>query len=507
MDILKLYKQILDVAGMTADDEGRISVQLVKSSKVPVLVGSKRLVLPTPEHLRNPDPDHRVVFHPLTESVLRGESEVMRAYREAVSKRLNFIFPYIALHLLQLATSPAQHQNLTPDQTVFMDHLKNVDEGTVDRMKDIVREMVLGDASRSFVHFFLRRNGEVAGEKFLRVGVVSFPFYEELKKIPKPKEPNEIYGVKLRKVDREALISLVEYMVPNITVPEAYNRGTNSSVAPSLVALMQTVVAIGDPINGMLEIFGELIGDQEVLFINGEWEEAFKDLPGLQRAVLLIPSQPGNEGSVNTAQANAVPQVAVPGVQVSKATDVAVAKPLQQQRPLSLAELASGAARPQGAIPQANLQATMHAPPAPVASASVNATHALPPSGPMTPQVIHQPIQQPMTFQPQPAPQMQQLAVGMVPGTMMVVQTPQGPMSVVVQANGQLAPVMQQQQPPPPIHTGRGLDAASFFAANPALAAATGLMQQPTGYGFATQPRDNTPRWARPNQGMGYGGI
>lgn len=311
MDLIEIYKVILANAGMTADDEGFVSMT---DQNEPVLLAGKRLVLPTRAQLAQPNLGNRVMFHPLHESLIRGESDVMTRTRELINARLNISFSYIGLCLLTLATSPAQHVNLTPDQTLFMDNLKDIDADIVEAYGKILEAMSVSQDGKSFMRIFIKRGGEYKGRKVQRLAVVSFPFYEELLKRPASGQPNMIYGVRVKKAHRECLIKLVEYMVPNINVPDHYNSGSDSTVAPTLDAVMQATRKLGGLVNEMCDLFGEsVIPDMASMKYPMDWVEVFDNLPAYQAKINLIPSQPGNEGKLPGAER---PKIEVPGTEL-----------------------------------------------------------------------------------------------------------------------------------------------------------------------------------------------
>ena len=461
MDLIELYKSILAEAGMSSDDDGFVSMQLAKLDKKPVIVKGKRLVLPTHAQLKTGDFQNRVVFHPLAESILRGESDVLTAYREHLNKRLNFILGYTAISLLTLATSPAQHSLLSPDQTIFLSQVKDADEGTLERLIKITEAMMVGDESKSIAHIYVRRNVQLSKRKHLRVGVVSFPLYEELKKTPAPKVPNEVFGVKLRKIDRECLKGLLEYILPSIGTPEEYYSPSDSEVAPTLDALMRTVIKLGDPINGVLGMFGKFIDGAEDLTFTGDWEAAFNDLPALIPKIRMIPPQAGNEG--RAAVAGGAPIVTSAGQ-----------APAPQEAP-------APAPAPVVQVPRGLGADSARLPPAPV---------------PAAPAVGYQaPYQPPMGHQQPWAPQPQYHA-------------PQPPAYQPPPLGYQGGP----QQPAEIRRTANGVDFNSFLQANPALAAQVGAYRpygQPQMGGFQ-QPY--TPRFAQAGSpygqpAMGYGGM
>src|SRR5574343_72877 len=95
-----IYKAILKYSGMEADDNGVISNNIL-GIKTPVSIEEKRLVLPVEIQLKNFIPSEKMIFHPLAENVLRGESMVLSYLRKAINVRINTAIGIIGSSLLQ----------------------------------------------------------------------------------------------------------------------------------------------------------------------------------------------------------------------------------------------------------------------------------------------------------------------------------------------------------------------------------------------------------------------
>ncbi len=307
MEIINLYKDMLAIGNMTADKEGCISGAYKKDDAVPVVIKGKRMVLPTSNQLKNADWSNRVVFHPLYEHAIRGESVVLTKYSNLVQIRINVVIGSLIDSMLQLAASNAEHQKLNPDQSEFLRVTKNIDEKTLSAFSSLVRAMPVSDSKTNFVSFYLKRNGTADGKKYARVGVVSFPFFEELTK------DGEVYGVKLRQKDREIFKNVMEYLFKDVTNPSAYNRGSDSGIAPYLDALVRTFVAIIGPINDVIELFNNVIEGIDQLLFDADFITYFDRLNEMRSEINAIPMLPGNEGTVIN-----------PGVAPEKATQAVV---------------------------------------------------------------------------------------------------------------------------------------------------------------------------------------
>ena len=290
MQLLDLYRSMLNVAGLVATDDGFISTDF-NGVVTPTMIKGKRLVLPMPEHLSNPKPNEQIIFHPLSENMLRNESVVLEKYRSNVNVRLHFIISTLVYNLLIIATSPEEHSSLIPDQLEFLSVVKAADSKTLEIFRKILTKMTADQQQNVFINIFLKRGGIIGKTKYSRVGIVNFPFYNELKK-----NQDNVYDVKIRGKDREVYINIMEYIFPLISVSEAYNRGTNSTVAPYMDALMKTIIAVASPINDQISLFKELVDDDGKLIIESEWVDTFDNLEQMVPQIRMIPMQAGNEG-------------------------------------------------------------------------------------------------------------------------------------------------------------------------------------------------------------------
>lgn len=330
MDILSLYTSVLEAAGLVVDKDGFVSANssLMKGEgTTPVHVNGKRLVLPTQFHLGDPNKENKILFHPLSENILRGESEVITKLRSVLTIKLNYTIASTIAGLLDIAASVAEHKRLTPDQSVMLSVAKDADETMMAAFTQLCMKCVAGDNDSSFVKFYLKRAGVVKGKKYSRAGIISFPFYEELKK-----EKDSYFGVKLRKKDRATFLAMMEYVLPNIDTEEAYNRGSDSEIAPFFDALMKTFVGVASNLNDVLELFKNKIDGAELLITSSDWVEVFDNLSCMLPEIRKIPMQAGNEGEAKKAESV---QATAPAGQLAYIPPQAAApQPLYQPAPV-----------------------------------------------------------------------------------------------------------------------------------------------------------------------------
>ena len=84
-NLLKVYDGLLNLSGLEADKDGYISVVNDKDNKLPLMIKNKRVVLPTQFHLKNSNPEEKLLFSPIPESVFKGPSEVLERYKDCIN--------------------------------------------------------------------------------------------------------------------------------------------------------------------------------------------------------------------------------------------------------------------------------------------------------------------------------------------------------------------------------------------------------------------------------------
>ena len=327
--LVDFYKGILNFASLVSDDKGYISLKMDEKI-IPRSIDNERLVLPTAENLRGFEPGKMVVFHPLSESIMLGESKVLKNYKSALLWRLNYVTGMVVNALLHIVGSPAMHSKLNDEQRQL---LLAVNDGDAKTSQDFSSWMVkrASEAPDSmFISIYLRRSGVVYGKKFSRAGIATFPFYQEI---------SNGRIEKLRVKDHPVIAGVFKYIFSNIEDKEAYNFGSNSQVAPFLEALLMTAASISTALNDVISLFEEhmtlFVDDPSTLMLDLNWTE-IGSIDSLQSLVRLIPAQKGNEGSVavedkTESKYNPVPVTVAPAPVAESVQTVQTVQPVVQQ--------------------------------------------------------------------------------------------------------------------------------------------------------------------------------
>ena len=292
MKINDFYKAILSVGSLVANDAGVVQAK-TEAGSIPFTVSGKALVLPTAQHLADPDKKEIVLFHPLSENILRNESDVMARYRSAVNLRLNYGIGHMLEELIVLATSPGMHSQLSPSHYELMALWKDADEKTLKDYGAILKAMPPGNIEKCFVHFYMKKNAMVSGKSHRRGVIVTWPLYEELLK-----NKDGAFGAKLRKKDHASLVAALELLFPKIGEAGAYDRGSISDTAPTLDALLLGVLGVAGNVNAIVDDYCTVLPKLSALRYDDEWVSVLDNLNQFTNELRLLPMQAGNEGAV-----------------------------------------------------------------------------------------------------------------------------------------------------------------------------------------------------------------
>lgn len=313
MKILTIYEQIMDFCGLTVSDD-KVYVK-TKEGKEPFLVDGKQLVIPSSNILRNFRPEEMIVFHPMSEDIIKGETPIVSKLRYAINVRLNIASAIVIQSLLNLVGSPEYHGKLSPEQTELLYNRIDLDDKTVKAFTSHMIKEVSEKEDRLFVSIYLKRAGMLGKEKYARVGVTTFPFYYSL-------VTGEKY--KFRAKDIDAFKAIQEFIFPDIGNDEAYSYGSDSDVAPYFDALMISSYKIASRLNDLIKLYHDYIDKPESIAFNLDWYDGIKDMDNYKAEIRSIP--------VSTMLQAPQQEQAMP--MVSQPTSYPVMQPQQPQQPM-----------------------------------------------------------------------------------------------------------------------------------------------------------------------------
>lgn len=327
-----LYEAILKSFGAEIDHQGRVSLR-AGDDVSPMMIGEKRLVVPSTELMRTLNwSESMVAFHPIDENILLDESPVLRITRRIINFRLSSVISILLSELAAIAADPSKHKQLSPAASEFLELVPNVDGDTVKRISEII-DVVDPFGEKRFVNVYVKRGAIINGQNYVRGAIVTFPFVEEF-----TNEEHVMYGVDLRKKDKEAIIALFRYLLPKSDTPHGYSFGTREQVAPTFHAIAHAFINVAKPLNRVTDRLKKNLGDDmyNYLHIDTSWEDDIASLAGYRGQ---FPSLPENEGTRGPAT-NSVAQATQRQSDVAKHLSDGV-------KPLNIPTTAPAAAVPQ----------------------------------------------------------------------------------------------------------------------------------------------------------------
>lgn len=228
--VVAFYTSLLATLDIVANDEGLLAHS---TSGEPIMIDGKRLALPTNDNIRLAGRDELVVFHPLSENVFEGMSEVFIELRHIVAAKLHKVIVYTAYTLIKLVLDKASHEGLSNKQMGTISNLADVDEKFMDSFKKLMNKLEVS-GNNQLINIFMKYGGNLKDTKYMRIAFVSFPLLELIDK----SEDYIIHEVKFRKKDMAMLKAIFTTVIPQGFDKDAYSAGSSSSVAPYFSALL-----------------------------------------------------------------------------------------------------------------------------------------------------------------------------------------------------------------------------------------------------------------------------
>lgn len=331
MDLIAHYNNLLEMGMLRQDGVGMIHERAAGKKITNLFVHSKPVVMPIYSQLASADISERLVFHPFAESAAKGESLIVSELRQRFCTNITNRMAAFFMRCIMLASSRAEHSKLNPVQGEMLDALRKIEEKHGAAIGKLMQKILKHPDKKniSLIQIYLTRNGKVGGSEFARAGIVSFPLYTAVvAELDKTKE-RVIDGQPFSEKELQYIKGLYEYVFPMLlTDPAAYNRGSNSDVAPYMDALMKTTAAVTVMLNEKINLFSEIFNTdtdkEEGAGLNPlpeDWMSAIDELGGLLPEIIKIPLQPGMDGQPKVSEA------------LASANQMATAAPVQQAPP------------------------------------------------------------------------------------------------------------------------------------------------------------------------------
>lgn len=309
--------------GVQFDEYGRASIA-VGDTLQPATINGKRLILPTQEILRNPDWKTTVAFHPLSENIMRGESEVLKTYRVYIKLHLTKVIGNLWAKLMEIAVNTDYHSKMSPDQLKILSHASTAIPKTLDKLENIIGKVDLrGD--RQLINIYLKKGGKLDDKTYRRLAVVNFPIVNEFANT----DTKEIFGIKgMAERDFTAIVNLFNYLLPFNDDVETYSVGSNDDYAPYFHSLTAAFVKIAKRLNEVIDFLKPHIDNADELYTDLSWIDFLNNFKMYRDEISPLE---GNEGELPTSTAVVTNNLTSLGASV--ASNNVTVRPTAQQPP------------------------------------------------------------------------------------------------------------------------------------------------------------------------------
>lgn len=303
MDLHEFNSRVLNSIGIV-DETGRGHLsRVIGSGTSEFTIGGKRVVLPTSEHLRSSG-DGTIIYHPLSENITRGESDMIKSLRDTIMYKLTVTAVAVLTELGRVAATPSEHARLGNDASKYLTKLSEMDTRTYEFLQKVL--MRIGpEPERRLISISLRKgdkDSKAAG--ILRSAKFLFPVMDSI-----AGDAPDLLGVKYpSKKARASIKALFEIVLGDDETRASYDYGSKNMVAPYFHALMMGYYNIATHLNKVVKQHKKLLGNDAAaeLTIPLDWYEGMDALADMRR---LVPPQEGNEGAIIVSEPAASEEV------------------------------------------------------------------------------------------------------------------------------------------------------------------------------------------------------
>ena len=241
-ELLDFYKSVLKAVSIEEVSNGKLSdVDYTFSEDgsrqkevSPQLIDGKRLVLPTQEFLKRPNWDECIPFHPYSENILKGESDIIKFLKRRMVVKLNVMTCDLLNVMMYIAQDPEVQRELSEEQAQYLTKVDKATDSTYNRLISL-----LDEASNDILGIYLTRL-DSSKEGISRKATLTFPLYKAIC----DSTDTKVMGVDLKvKKNKELIKNLIEYIFPDIEDKDSWSVGSNATFPyfDSLVSLFDKV--------------------------------------------------------------------------------------------------------------------------------------------------------------------------------------------------------------------------------------------------------------------------
>lgn len=287
--LLNFYEHTLVALGCTITNDGMVSLE---STGEPITLNTgERLVLPTDERLSQLGSSMTVAFHPLSENVILGQSNVIRLTRTLVNQAITH---KVLTSMLGIAQAISTGAEMKSTQLTKLAPVSGIDAKTVKSLSKLM-QVIDHQSPQRLVNVFLKHGGSIGETAYKRTAFVSWPLYDELVSVCED-NGDSVYGVPMRKKDVQLIRDLFELMIEHASETDYYSEGSNSKAAPYFHALLSAYANVLNDLNKMTWVFRKVIYDAvaETPHVTTDFIDDFGEGDAYRN---IIPSLDQNQGN------------------------------------------------------------------------------------------------------------------------------------------------------------------------------------------------------------------
>ena len=291
-NLTEAYRQILaSINVVTQSDD--LLVQDIDDMKTQIMVDGKPLALPT-DNIVNNYSDSFVVFHPICENLLLGESPVLQEFRLLIMEALNEYTSQLVDSILSIAVDEQLVSELKPTQVEFMRCAAGADANSLTNWRAVMRRAGTRGTPNRLLTIFLKRGAMFNGGKHKRVANVNFNILDKIEE-----GGSTLFGAKVRKNDLKIYNRILQKIFSKVEDEDGYNAASDSLTAPYFESLILAYHNVLKDLNSVSWNLRKPIEQSTArkLHVNDDFMELLSDVR-VYRDVL--PTMPLNDGDRNT---------------------------------------------------------------------------------------------------------------------------------------------------------------------------------------------------------------
>lgn len=291
-DLTEAYKLLLaSVNVVTQSDD--LLVQDIDDMKTQVMVDGRPLALPT-DNIVNNYSDSIVVFHPICENLLLGESPVLQEFRMLIMEFLNDYALNLVDSILSIAVDEQLVSELKPTQVEFMRCTAGADATSLSNWRSVMRRAGTRGSANRLLTIFLKRGAMYNGNKHKRVANVNFNILDKIED-----GGSTLFGAKVRKNDLKVYNRILTKIFDKVEEEDGYSAYSDSLTAPYFESLVKAYHNVLEDLNSVSWNLRKPIEQSTArkLHVNTDFMDALSDIRKYRD---VLPTMPLNDGDRNT---------------------------------------------------------------------------------------------------------------------------------------------------------------------------------------------------------------